>query len=367
MASVDEDTRLTRDPEKQLLKPNVIKIQILDGPKVLRYLGTLERIGYKNVRQQVMQNQVPAANGDLTGTPLDGVFYGILKAGIDQSWGVGASWQAQNGSGGLLGHIKAIVNKIPVVGPGMEIIDGIAKLGERLTGTNTTATGSASMKNYGGATLTAASATVAWYLPEQYGMCQKGLRTLLRMAYPKPVNEEQFEASISNIATQAGAAIKEKLDSVASGAASLLGIGGAPAGGDPPVETPAPKPDPNGSLKDTSLIGSALELGIKGGFALNALFGRNLTFDPIPVRLFIGQYIDIEPLVITGVKIKFSRELFISNRIGAGGAPLHVPIFCEAEITFDYWLNPGPQMQFMKLLGSEIFGDVVDPTIDVTL
>lgn len=337
----DDVSTARRALSDSLLNPNVVRIQLLDGAKVLRYLGSLERLGYENVRVPLMEQiNIPQS---------EKVFYGILKNGIDQSWELTGDWSKPQGGGGLLGMVKQLASKVPVIGSGIDIVEGAVKFGERVTGTNTTATGSSTMKQYGGASLKSPSVTVSWYLPEQYGMCVRGLQTLTRMVYARDIgSEEDFKTNLSNIASNIISESLTQAETFASSAAASLIPG---AGGNDKKDK-----QPSATISAVSeTLGSALGSGMGGIFTVNDVFGKNLTFDPVPVRLCVGQYIDIEPLVITSLKITFSKEQFLSGA-SINAIPLHLPLFCTAEITFDFWVNPSPSMQFMKILGLEMFG-----------
>jgi len=84
---------------------------------------------------------------------------------------------------------------------------------------------------------------------------------------------------------------------------------------------------------------------------VNRLFGRNLTFDPLPVRVNIGQYVDAEPLVIDGFDVSFSKETFVSK------TGRHIPITCSVQIKLSFWLRPSPKLGFMSILGEEMYGE----------
>ena len=90
----------------------------------------------------------------------------------------------------------------------------------------------------------------------------------------------------------------------------------------------------------------------------NQYFGRELTFDPLPVRVSLGQYMDLEPLVITNMKVDFSKETFI-NKEGR-----HVPVTCSVAISFKFWMNPAPNLHFVSLLGHEMFGKTTESEED---
>lgn len=93
-----------------------------------------------------------------------------------------------------------------------------------------------------------------------------------------------------------------------------------------------------------SALGSTIlsYLGASEGFAL--------TMDPLPVRLTVGHVLDMAPLVITSVKLSCSKEQFISP----DGS--HIPLFITATISFDTWLNPLPQHDFLEIMGDQVFG-----------
>ena len=346
----------TRGLDTSLLNPNVVRMEVLDGNKVQRYLGTIERIGYDTVRAPLMDNIFDSKDPNKADKRI---FYGILKNGIENTWGMTAEWAKPSGGGGLLGMIRGLTKDIPVVGPGLDVVEGVLKLGERITGTNTSATGSSTMKQYMGADLKSPKITVGWYLPEQYGICIKGLQTLVQMTYARSLDTTKFVEDISNIGQRL---INEGISKVVNFPNKVPGVSGLAT----PVSADDKPVTPNGAANQT-LLGSAIKsligTGASAAITVNELLGKQLTFDPIPIRLCVGQYIDVEPLVITDLNISFSKEQYLSD-VMQNGVPLHLPIFCTAEIGLSFWVNPSPNLQFMKLLGTEIFGP--DPEVAST-
>jgi hypothetical protein len=79
-------------------------------------------------------------------------------------------------------------------------------------------------------------------------------------------------------------------------------------------------------------------------------------FDPIPVKVSVGNFMELEPLIINDVGVSFSKETFI-NKDG-----LHLPIYVEADISLSFWLTPTPNVPFLKLFGSEVFNGASYPT-----
>jgi hypothetical protein len=86
---------------------------------------------------------------------------------------------------------------------------------------------------------------------------------------------------------------------------------------------------------------------------LNTFFGGEITANPLPVRVSIGHYLDLEPMVINNVKFMVSNEQFLSKD------GTHLPIFISAEVQVSYWMQPGPTKDFISILGNEVFGQFV--------
>jgi hypothetical protein len=68
----------------------------------------------------------------------------------------------------------------------------------------------------------------------------------------------------------------------------------------------------------------------------------------------VGNYIDLEPLVIDDVSVSFSKENF---RADDG---YDYPLTVDVTIAFSFWLTPAPKLEFMKFLGQEMFGPNAD-------
>jgi hypothetical protein len=77
--------------------------------------------------------------------------------------------------------------------------------------------------------------------------------------------------------------------------------------------------------------------------------GANFVLVPNPVRLTIGNVLDIEPMVIDNVKIIPSEELFI-NSIGAS-----IPVTMKVVVELSPWMTPGPNHDFIHLIGDNLF------------
>ena len=311
-----------RGLQESIPKPNIVRIELLDGNSRGRYLGTLQKISDK-VRAPIYQK---IANDK------DGVFFGFLRNKTIQSYGLSSNWERKGTGGGILGTIKAQVDKAPKnsrISKAIGAIDMVSDIARDLTGINAKFTGSSSMKRYTGSGLANGfSVDCGWYLPEQFLLCVRSLRILHKMIYPIKVNDA---AIIQNITE----AVKEYADKKTSKLKGNI-VGDIVA---------------NLMNATTYIAKGDAEAAIAAIVLVNRFFGRELTFDPLPVRLCIGQYMDIEPLVMTNMKIDFSKETYI-NKEGR-----HVPLTCSVNIQFKFWMNPAPDLNFLSLLGHEMFGN----------
>ena len=48
--------------------------------------------------------------------------------------------------------------------------------------------------------------------------------------------------------------------------------------------------------------------------------------------------------------IEFSENSFVNDD------GKHLPLFCTVTINLDFWITPSPDLQFMSMLGHEMFG-----------
>jgi hypothetical protein len=103
----------------------------------------------------------------------------------------------------------------------------------------------------------------------------------------------------------------------------------------------------------------AIGAGINSYNNINSFFGGEITANPLPVRVSFGHYVDLEPMVIRNVKISSSAEQFISPD------GTHLPVFVTADVTVEYWMQPGPDKEFMSFLGNEVFEEFIDRSTPV--
>ena len=306
-------------------KANILRIEVLSGTARQRYLGGLQR-----VVDSIIKNNLMATD---TNNKNDKVFYGFMQSGSGgQSYGLTANWDVAATGGGVLGTAKAVINKgITAATKGLlqtdkdiNLVKPISEIAQELTGTNANVTGSSSLKRYTGSSLTQDfTVKCGWYLPEQFKLCVHSLRILHKMIYPRKVDDENFAKNLTtvlNTSTNNG-------DGVIANIANIISNIGDP-------------------LIPDGLTTSAIDAFV----SVNKYFGRELAYDPLPVRVCVGQYMDLEPLVITSMDVLFSKETYI-NTTGR-----HVPITCSVTIKFKFWMNPSPDLNFLSLCGEEMFG-----------
>lgn len=312
-----------------LPKPNILRIEVLDGNARERYLSAFQRNGDKtrrNIYQRMSQDG-------------ERVFYGFLTGGDRTEFDLGVEWSDRSADATILGELKGLASGLNgIVSGGFDVIDRIGEIGSQLLGVNKTATGSATVKNFTGVSLNDYSITCGWYLPEQYHLCVKSLKTLYRMAYPKQVGDIALSNIINNVVD--GLKQLEVGEGIVAGTAEKVG-----------------------SLTGTVLGATELPQKLFNSYKdLTETFGQNFTFNPLPVRVCVGQYMDIEPLVIIGVNTQFSKESFINYKGIDDTVGRHLPIFVTTTIRFKYWLTPAPNLAFTSLLGQELFGTDPVPT-----
>lgn len=302
---------------KNLPKANVVRISVLSSAERQRYLGTIDAAIDATVKREIYS----------TIYAEDPVFYGILNA--DESIGVSMSPSWSQGNGGSAGTIGGMVRDLAASTKLGQTVGAAGDIMRAMTGISGSTTGSSTMSTFGGVKLSQFKVGCTWYLPEQYTFCMHSLRNISRMAYPVQVPDEMLSnalgAVVNNVVASVGDA--EKAEAKRNGE----------------------------DASDDSLVAPALksagETMLKGVQFANDLLGRNLALDPIPVRCSVGHYIDLEPLVINGLEIKFSSDTFLHE------TGMHIPVTCSVDISMDFWMTPAPKLEFMKLVGQEMFGE----------
>ena len=344
-------------------KPNIVRIEQLTPQVRARYITGTNRLKGALEQQGVLYgNEIPAD-----------VFYGFTHKDNDITLGVTNHWSPNAGNGvfsqtsELLknlplevggGVIPFKVNVAGMAGSAISFTEKLIKNANALLNLSNKTVGGASIKDFTSVDLTSLSVKCAWYLPEQEALAKTALKSLYRMAYPKTLTPASA-ANLANAVTEvmlstAGGGIKAAGDIVGAG---LSFIPGAETATKELFEllTPNTEPPKKGETNDPSFIGKTIGAVYK---AQDTVEGYITTVNPYPVRLSIGHYLDIEPLVIQSVSTHLSKETFIND------SGMHLPIYAEATITFMYWMNPSPDQEFVKLFNTELFGTTT--TSDIT-
>jgi len=305
---------------------------------------------------------------------------------------------------------KSFVDKVA------SFVGGIGdKLGSSMEtfGMESTSTGASTLKKYGGASMEIpAKLTFTWYMPEQEDLFRLSIHRLLQLAYVRKaytnksdfydnlkaatnsgmqqsfINAKNLKDSLSGVATawvDAGEAIfnvaeanvmeipglrqlvetnnGQAGDGVVDAAGTGVSIGNtiakyvsdmAKSLGDT-FDNNAKEMQENGRFSDANkqnlvdgmnvVITKVLEAYMEG----STFMGANFVLVPNPVRLTIGNILDVEPMVIENVSITPSEELFI-NSIGAS-----IPVTMKVTVTLKPWMTPGPNHDFIHLIGDNLF------------
>lgn len=338
--------------------PNIVRIEALNKIARNRYLGTIQKLS-SNIRDQVAIS--------LRKNNLD-KFYGFMKGNAPKTLSLGSQWVNSSSTGGNVGFIRNLVGGGGVSAGGSgRPFDDLFGLVRDVSGISATSTGASTMKRFNTTSLSEFTINCGWYLPEQYLTCVKSLKSILAMTYPVQIGK----ISATDIANIFLSVTDEVIKGGSEVVDQLIGITGLNSNGNSDAENQIAnqsaeekaaqeEADKQANIKKAADDKAKVEANrsalqkISDNTDLTKIadiFGRNLTFDPVPVRCSVGQYVDLEPLVITKLTIEFSNDTFI-NEDGR-----HLPLFCSVSISMDFWLIPAPKLQFMSLLGTEMFGD----------
>lgn len=354
----------TTKMSKKLPKPNVCRIEVLDGAARRAYMGGFQQS--IDVFREQMLDAIALDNGYDIYEP----FYGIMNLDtVGPSFEVDANWSEPNGNKSGFSRMSTILTggggkagllgAIPVAGSWlstkansvMDGIEGIAQSGMELSGINNNCTGSMTIKKFNGATMKAhLPLKFQWYMPEQEDMCRQSLKRLIMMTYVRPMDMQGaaiVNEMISGFMSAGGKLVdgaKDLIQQISTGVNTNRNT----------YNEGTSTQTNNTSDNKPGIISSVLGKGFDVYNSLNTFFGGEITANPLPVRVSIGHYLDLEPMVITGVTIGSSPEQFVS----ADGT--HLPVFMTAEVKVDYWMQPGPTKDFISILGNEVFGQFVN-------
>ena len=296
------------------------------------------------------------------------------------------------------------------------VIGGVSeklKSTTELYGMDSASTGASTLRTFAGSKMDLPiSLNFTWYMPEQEDLFRLSIHRLLQLAYVRKaytdkkdffdnlkaatnsgmqqsfINAKNLKDSLKGVAdawitagdtvvnvAEANAAemgvIRELMESedgqasngVVDAAGSGVKVGnaigqtirdGANALGDQ-IDQNAKEMSENGKFADANkqnlvdgmneIISKVLDAYIQG----STFMGANFVLVPNPVRVTIGNILDIEPMVIEHVQITPSEELFI-NSIGAS-----IPVTMKVSVTLKPWMTPGPNHDFIHLIGDNLF------------
>jgi hypothetical protein len=339
-----------------LPRPNIVRIEVLDGNSRDRFLKSQTSTGDGTNIYSITNEMRKSTIGSVyTGNRAkEKVFYGFLDPKTDSTFNLTSEWSDSSMGGDVGGAIKKVIANAPGIGDmvntGINIGSSFNEIANRTLGLNTTATGAATMQEFKGVKTSEFNVSCIWYLPEQEKLANFSLKVLYRMLYPTQIAQDKVGKMVGDAVSN----IVDRSIPIAQQAVTE-GLTTAGADGLAAIIPPPPPPNADGNSPPStvaSVIGKGASAVSGVTTAVNNFFGQNTTINPLPVRVCIGQHIDLEPLVIKGVSTKFSKETFISEINGR-----HLPLYAWTTINFGFWLTPTPNMEFASILGSEIFGD----------
>lgn len=312
--------------------PNVVRIEILSPLAKARYLGQFHSM-MEGFRQQ-LANSIMTPDATLP-------FYGFFDP--DENGDIGfdlnANWEQD--SSNMLNTIAQKTKGMPGIGWVADKISKASNMANTLVqkmGLDNSSTGSCTMKTFSKASF-AFNKTIkcSWYMPEQEAQARVSITRLMKMAYVRNF-DLNARTDYSKKIAEAFRAMTQQIESFATPDDTMGGVAA-------------------GTLSDvahmaaglTEALGGGIDTLVSGAIGLNEFFGGSLTVAPMPVRLTMGHILDIEPLVITGLKVSGSKEQFMTTD------GTNIPLFVNAEITFDMWMLPDPNKGFVRWLGDDVF------------
>lgn len=316
--------------------PNVVRIEVLSPLAKARYLGQFHSM-MEGFRQQL-------ANSIMTPDATQ-PFYGFFdpEANGDIGFDINANWEQD--SSGLLNSMATKMSKLPIVGRlagkaagALSSMTDISNTLVKSMGMDNSSTGSCTMKSFSKASF-AFNKTIkcSWYMPEQEAQARVSITRLMKMAYVRNFDMNSRSDYSKKIA-EAFRAMTQQIESFNMPEDSASGFAG-------------------GVLSDlahlaagaTETFGGSIDTLVSGAIGINEFFGGSLTIAPMPLRLTLGHILDIEPVVITGIKVSGSKEQFMTTD------GTNIPLFVNADIAFDMWMIPDPNKGFVRWLGDDVF------------
>lgn len=348
-----------------------------------------------------------ASAGEAIGEAFGG--YNVTGFGLGTAAGAITSFvmnnkaDNQNKTNSLLGKLTSVVGDISEkLGSSME-----------LYGMESSSTGASTLKTFGGSKMEfPVNLTFTWYMPEQEDLFRLSIHRLLQLAYVRKaytdkkdffdnlkaatnsgmqqsfINAKNLKDSLKGVADSWITAGKTVIDVVEANVTELGGVKGlietengqarsgiVDAAGSgvkvgnaigqiikdaldalgEKIDKNAKEMSENGRFSDANkqnLVDGMNEVITKvlDAYRQGSTFmGANFVLVPNPVRVTIGNVLDVEPMVIESVNIIPSEELFI-NSIGAS-----IPVTMKVRVRLSQWMTPGPNHDFIHLIGDNLF------------
>ena len=316
--------------------PNVVRIEVLSPLAKARYLGQFHSM-MEGFRQQL-------ANSIMTPDATQ-PFYGFFdpEANGDIGFDINANWEQD--SSGLLNSMANKMSNLPVVGRlagkaagAIAKVSNVANTLVTTMGMDNTSTGSCTMKSFSKASFAFnKSIKCSWYMPEQEAQARVSITRLMKMAYVRNF-DLNARSDYSKKIAEAFRAMTQQMESFNMPEDSASGFAGSVMSDVAHLAAGV-----------TESFGGSIDTLISGAIGINEFFGGSLTVAPMPLRLTLGHILDIEPVVITGIKVSGSKEQFMTTD------GTNIPLFVNADINFDMWMIPDPNKGFVRWLGDDVF------------
>lgn len=375
----------TRYHSAHLPLPNVVRIEVLSPEARARYLGA-----FHGMAETFRNGIIEMMSGE------DGIapFYGFFdpKTNGDLGFDVNASWSNAEHTG--LDSVTSILQNFGPTSGVANVINkskNILNKGLDMMGIDNESTGSNTMKTFRNADFQFnKTIKCSWYMPEMENMARVSISRLIKLAFVKNFDTSKLKGQY---ASQLADLLKRSYDAMKNLQSQYnLNETDFKNGDEQPTETEAPETPPEAAaaeepgflgrawdsatnyIKNTakesyhfwvegqgrqwinsgaeagaSALGYAFDKAVNVGLIANEFFGGSLTLNPLPIRLTLGHQIDIEPLVITGLKISGSQEQFMTT----DGS--NIPLFVNAEISVAMWMVPDPNKGAVRYLGDNLF------------
>jgi len=91
--------------------------------------------------------------------------------------------------------------------------------------------------------------------------------------------------------------------------------------------------------------------------AMQAIFGKHLTYNPLPVEIVLGQHYYMSPAVITGVSISSASDYFEDKDANGDATGRVLPNNITVTIDTSPFILPDPSQSWLVYSGHKLMGD----------